>query len=220
MFDPLRFKVCSLYRLPKPVAYIKETPGDGIVKCIVFPTNLETRVLLQKYIDDIAFTYHVVHLPSLVENIDSLYAQIDSETVQPGRAMLLLAIIASVTSQWTAEDAASKGLFDCPNSAGQQTASWIKASLDVLGHSRRSSTLCVDHVQALVIVSCVICHLEGFSSKFRSMLSTAVDVARQLGLHMVDHRVGQAMTAAQAKLGTVESEIRRRVWWFLTSTEW
>lgn len=132
--------------------------------------------------------------------------------------MLLLCIIASVTSQWTYRDAEEKGLFESPDAASQQTSQWVKLALDVMDHSRRNCKLSIEHVQALVIGACVLCNLEGFASQCRGLLSTAVDVARELGLHL--HNRGVKQSTKGSDTDAVAAEMQRRVWWYLTATDW
>ncbi|KAF3024753.1 hypothetical protein E8E14_005318 [Neopestalotiopsis sp. 37M] len=195
------------------------TSGLNSIKCIWIPAQTEVRILIRKYINDISFLCHVLHVPSLPGTIDVIYAQIASQdVVQPGAVTLLLCIIASVTSQWTYRDVKEKGLFDTPAAASQQTSQWVKLALDVMDHSRRNCKLSLEHVQALVIGACVLCNLEGFASNFRGLLSMAVDIARELGFHSNDRR-SNTFTREHGS-DAVEIEMQRRVWWYLTATDW
>lgn len=222
MFEKIVFKVCSLRELPRPMTYVPDPTnisGVGSTKCIWIPTQSEMRTLIRKYINDIAFSCHILHVPSLPATIDTVYTQIASQdVVHPGISMLLLCIIASVTSQWAYRDVEEKGLFESPGAASQQTSQWVKLALDVMDHSRRNCKLSIEHVQALVIGACVLCNLEGFASQCRGLLSTAVDVARELGLHLHNRGVKQSTKGSDSD--AVAVEMQRRVWWYLTATDW
>lgn len=189
-----------------------------VIKCIWIPTQAEAHVLLGKYVDDVDFTYHVVHTPSLPGIIDNLYEQLNQQAiVQPGCLSLFISIIASVTSQWTDRDAKEKGLFPSPNHASRQTILWIKAALDIVEYSRRTGLVALEHVQALIIISSLMCNLEGFSSKFRSAFTSAVAFAHELGLHRVDDGGHCDMTMS---LTPLRAEMSRRIWWHLVGSDW
>ncbi len=164
--------------------------------------------------------FHVIHAPTLVDMVDRLYIQLNQRAhIQPGPATLLLSIIASVTHQWTRTDVLEHGLFGSPEAAGEQTSAWVKASLDVADSSRRNGSLSLEHVQGLIIAASVVCGIEGFSQRYRSIFSTAVMIAQEIGLHLVDRPTNETVPGSR-KLSVVEAEMSRRVWWFLTGSDW
>ena len=223
--DSIALRVSSLGQISKPTSHANQSYSplhsttEGF-KRLNIPTQRETHVLLRKYLRDITYTFHVIHGPTLTDMVDRLYLQLNQRgQIQPGPATLLLSIIASVTHQWTRNDVIEYGLFSSPEAAGEQNPAWVKASLDLADSSRRSGSLSLEHVQGLIIASSVVCGIEGFSQRYRSIFSTAVMIAQEIGLHSVDRPINEAVPGSDTLSG-VEAEMRRRVWWFLTGSDW
>lgn len=62
-------------------------------------------------------------------------------------------------------------------------------------------------------------HADGFSLKVRALHSSAISVAKELGLHRTDApRNGLPLPRNQAEI--VDRELRRRIWWHLACTDW
>ncbi|KEF57996.1 uncharacterized protein A1O9_05919 [Exophiala aquamarina CBS 119918] len=64
----------------------------------------------------------------------------------------------------------------------------------------------------------VVCNLEGVSQRYRTMLSTALTLGRELGLHRLNESE-QNLPSNVGASNQVEAEIGRRVWWYLIATE-
>ena len=174
--------------------------------------------MLEKYLSDITYTHHVIHSPSVRRTINELYGSLDQpEDVRPGQIALLLSILASATYSWTSRDAGS--LFFTPEQANSQSTSWIKAALDVLDYSRRKTAGSLEDIQAMIILSFLVSSLEGFSRRYRDLITTAISSARLLSLHRIDDPLSSARKAV-LHVDSLAAEIGRRVWWYLVATEW
>ena len=174
--------------------------------------------MLEKYLNDITYIHHVVHSPSVRVLMDGLYEDLDQQVnIRPGHVALLLSILASATYSWTSRD--SDTLFSTVDQANDQSTSWIKAALDVLDYSRRTTSGALEDIHARVILSFVLCSPEGTSPRYRDLISTAVTVARELSLHRSDHQSTSALRA-MPQPDSIQAEIGRRVWWYLAATDW
>ncbi|KAG9189634.1 hypothetical protein G6011_06502 [Alternaria panax] len=69
-------------------------------------------------------------------------------------------------------------------------------------------------MQGIIILSYVICNIEGLSLRYRALIPTGLLLGREMGLRRTDHQPN-VPTA-----DTLEAEIGRRVWWYLTATDW
>jgi len=171
-------------------------------------------MLLEKYIRDMDHVHHVVHTPSLPAVLDDVYESLSKQgRVDPGNIILLLAIFASCTHSWVQEDC-QRGVFATSEEANGQPQLWIKAIEDVLDVSHRTTRVSIEGIQGMCIASFVMLSMEGFSRRPRSFFNTCFLLARELGLHVLDH----PSNAGSAK--TVQTEIGRRVWWYLVATDW
>lgn len=213
--DELDFKIGKLRSIPQAPAFTIQ--NGRLVPCIWLPLREEVMKLLDYYVTELNYIQHVTHYPSLAATFNEVYDQIESfELVQSGKVVLLLGIIAHTTHVWTAPKnlESELPLFLSSSQARSQTSVWIKATYTALNASQESSALVLETIQGIAILSYVICNMEGVSLRYRCLISTGLLLGRELGLHRTDHESN--ITTA----GTLKAEIGRRVWWYLTSTDW
>jgi hypothetical protein len=171
--------------------------------------------MLEKYIQDIDHVHHVVHTPSLPTILDEVYTCLSQQgQVKPGNIILLLAIFASCTHSWVHEDSKRGGLFKTSRHANNQSPQWIKAIEDVLDIAQRTTIISIEGIQGIIITFFVMINFEGFSRRCRALYNTAHLLARDLGLHRIDHPMNAALA------NTAEAEMGRRVWWYLVASDW
>lgn len=183
-------------------------------RCVWLPQYSEAKILLEKYIQDLDHIHHVVHCPSLPSILDEVYASLNQQSqVKAGAIVLLLSIFASSSHSWVRRDC-DRGLFSTAAEANCQPPLWIKATEDVLDIGHRTACVSVEGIQGIIIVSFVLGNLEGISRRCRSLYNMALLLARELGLHRLDH----PSYAHVAK--SVQAEIGRRVWWYLVASDW
>ncbi|OBT64983.1 hypothetical protein VE03_05647 [Pseudogymnoascus sp. 23342-1-I1] len=221
--DPMLFKTCPVIQITKSASYVYQNPTSPsspgeINKCIWLPDYDEANSLVQKYLSDITYIHHVVHSPTVRKVIDEIYEDL-SKGISPkvGHIALLLSIIASATYSWTSRD--SIKVFPTVGDADRQCPSWIKATLDVLEYSRRTTSGAIEDIQAIIIISFVVTNLEGVSPKYRNLISTAITLGREILLHRIDHPSNSGLLVI-SPADSVRAEIGRRVWWYLTATDW
>lgn len=208
-------KVEHIQAIPQAPAYIVQLGKP--ISCVWLPPHAEARLLLDHYITRLSYIQHVVHHPSLQAIVDDVYQSIaDKQPVKPGSIILLLSIIASATHVWTPCDDGDIGgsLFSSSAQANVQTPLWIKATYNMLNATRSSAALALETIQGIIILSFIVCNLEGVSLQYRSLVSTGLLLGRELGFHRID----QESNAATAN--TLQAEMGRRVWWYLVSTDW
>lgn len=95
---------------------------------------------------------------------------------------------------------------------------WLRTALDVLEHVRRSAPASVETVQAAIIMTFLIYHIEGSSPKIRALMATTLTTAKDLGMHRIDDPATSRAEQTQAEV--IDKEIKRRIWWHLASTDW
>ncbi|BCS01825.1 uncharacterized protein AKAW2_60090A [Aspergillus luchuensis] len=216
--DTATFRSCSIWSISS-VMTIESTSSGHLVRSFSFPLYQESVVLLEKYLRDITYIHHVVLSGPLRTMVDNIYNDIEHQApVSPGQVALLLSILSSAMYTWTRTDSANAPFAD-PSKVNATSSLWVKGTLDLLDHCRRISLQSIEAIQAMIIISFVIANLEGISARFRDLLSTAITAARELSLHKVDHQPeidGREETLADS----VDSEMKRRVWWYLVATDW
>ncbi|KID90675.1 Fungal transcriptional regulatory protein [Metarhizium guizhouense ARSEF 977] len=224
--DPITFRTCPIRLITKPSGFIFEpeaAPGAfGVtqaIRCIWLPRREEAHILLQKYLSDVSHFHHIIHAPSMGGLIDATYNGLEQgDRVDIGAILLLLSICTTTTYAWTTFDD-SRCLFANYVEANSQATSWLKASLDVADHAHRTAHLSVECVQGMIVMFYVLCSLEGVSSRARSLVAKSIAMGRELALHRIDYS-SNGSSGEVAGADTVKTEISRRVWWYLTATDW
>ncbi len=188
------------------------------VRHLWFPEPHEARALVDEYIDHYGSLHRITHHPSLPPVVDYLYGRLsDQDPADLGHMMLLLSIFASAAYSWSPSDSRSS-LFPSPTEAHKLALLWTQASLDLLkvllDNTINTKNLSLELIQGTIIVSFVVANLDGLSLRFRSLMSTAIMLSREMGLHRLDHHASSAAT------DPVRAEVSRRVWWHLVATDW
>jgi hypothetical protein len=213
------FRICPIQQITSTQPYICQhetlsTTGFEPSRCIWLPQYAETQILLEKYLRDVSHFHHVIHIPSLPSIVEEVYTSLSQQSqVKPGHAILLLSIFASATNSWLRRDC-EHGLFSTSAEANEQALLWVKATQDVLDIAHKSTSVSMEGIQGIIIVGFVLANIEGFSRRCLSLYSTALSLARNLGLHRIDHPSNADMA------NTAQAEIGRRVWWYLCATDW
>lgn len=212
------FRTCPTQRIKEAQPYTSQnsfsSAGFEPSRCVWLPEYPEAKVLLSKYIQDIDYVHHVVHCPSIVTVLDDVYACLNQQgQVKSGAMILLLALFASCTHSWVQQDC-ERGLFSTSVEANSQSSLWVKATENVLDIAHRTGSVSIEGIQGIIIASFVVGNMEGISRRCRSMYSMALLLARELGLHCLDHPTNaHSASSAQAEIG-------RRVWWYLAASDW
>lgn len=174
--------------------------------------------LFENYLRDVDCLQHVISAHSVRAILDEVYMYVvERRPVKSSHVALLLSIFASTAYYWTPRSDRN-GLFLTFEDANQASLLWSKGVLDVLEHSRRTTAGSVEDIQATIILSFLVFNLEGLSARSRSLISTALVTARNLGLHKLDvqhqERLGSTLNTC------LEIEVKRRIWWHIVATDW
>ena len=186
--------------------------------CIKLPTRQEALDCFLAFNSSTFGFLPVMHGPTVHSMILNLYSDLESGA-EPPRA----AIAALLTSLAAASD-----VFSCTNSCDNgdllsgdheasttTTSQWLQSTLSLLHECQISTApVCLEEVQARVVLSYVLSNTEGTSPRYRYLHGTCVSLARELGLHVVDANTGSQSDGKSAK------EVKRRLWWYIASTDW
>jgi hypothetical protein len=188
-------------------------------RCILLPPKDEASALLEiylKYIDDLQ---HVTYVPTVRNMIETLYARLaEGLAVTHSHVALLLTMLANAAALCSFSPISVPSLFS-GRDPSQVSAVWANEALEVLDLSNRTTSGSLEDVQAGLILAFLFFHTEGIASNARWLFTRAISTARCLSLHKLDAPSSQS-SASSAPGETAEIEIKRRVWWHLTSTDW
>ncbi|KUJ06325.1 uncharacterized protein LY89DRAFT_726634 [Mollisia scopiformis] len=212
------FRTCPVGQITSAKSYIYPrelgTIGSSeLSRCIWLPPVTEARVLLDKFIRVAHHLPYVTHISSLPSVLEQIYADLNQQRqIQLGQVVWLLSIVAAATHSWLESDCVY-GLFTTSAGANDQASLWIKATEDVLDMACQSPKVSIEGVQGAIILGFVAAHVDGLH-RYRVLFAIAVVLARDLGLHRIDHPSNASMA------NTARAEIGRRVWWYLCASEW
>ena len=142
----------------------------------------------------------------------------EGQSVAKGQAALLLAVFALTTFFY--HPPLLDQLLKSESESTCVSRIFIKAALDVLDHCRRISSGSLEEVQAYTLVATVVFYTDGFSARGRALISTAITTARDLRLHQLDAIDTYATDKCAVQFDTMSLELKRRVFWYLASTDW
>lgn len=190
-----------------------------VIKCICLPLRGEAHILVEKFINDVLHFHHIFHTPSLPGTVDQFYDAVEQgKIVDIGQLMIVLAICCSSTHTWTRYDD-NKGLFNRSEDANSQTAEWLITALDVIHHAHLAAHASMACIQGIIVVFFMICSLEGISARARLLHAQAVAMAQEIGLNSIDSP-NTSSHSNPIKKSTIQAEVGRRTWWYLTDADW
>ena len=217
-----------LPQLSAPFTSIRVVPLERIVqqaslepqhdRCIFLPTEDQATIVFECYAEKLDPLQHLLHIPTVRQSMKSVYRQLKlGERVEPNQTILLLTIFASMSSYWGLSENTSP-IFGSMQTAINVAVLWLRTALDVLEHVRRSASASLETIQASIIIIFLIYHVEGFSPKVRAIVYTTLAAAKDLGLHRTDDP--SYLRQPETQMDIVDTEMRRRIWWHLASTDW
>ena len=187
---------------------------------VCLPLKEEALFLFEIYIKNVSYLHHIIHVPTARAIVHEVYSDANvgqmSQSVSFGKTALVLSMIASAVSFQVAVGV--EDLTSIPVSQARLASRhFMKSTVDVLEHFRRIGVGTLEYVQATIGVVFHMYNLEGFSARVRIGFGDALSVARDIGLHRTDYEPD----APQLKgISEVEKEVRRRVWWHMTGSDW
>lgn len=185
---------------------------------ITLPPYDIASLLLKNYETKLLSLCPIVHLPTIRSNLKTIYLRLNNQSmIVPNSVSVVLSLLA--LGAFFSEP--SSVLEIEASEAGCITLSKIlsKNALDVLDYSRRTSSGTLEDVQAYILMSLALSHIDGFSNRSRMLFSSALSMARDLRLHRLDEYEYFAKRPADAR-SHIEIEMKRRIFWYIASEDW
>ncbi|KAI1619879.1 hypothetical protein EDD37DRAFT_196347 [Exophiala viscosa] len=184
------------------------------LKSVLLPPKDEASILMDFYFDYLSGLQHVLCEHTVRRIKETLYSNLEQGLpVVHSHAALLLIIFACSTALCSYHTGEMSRLYSLAV-ASQVSLVWVKGALDVLDHARRTTEGSIEDIQAFILMTFFLYHLEGLSTRARRAFAAAIVTARELGLHKLD------AVASSRHADPAEIEIKRRVWWHLVATDW
>ncbi|KEF53094.1 uncharacterized protein A1O9_11002 [Exophiala aquamarina CBS 119918] len=91
---------------------------------------------------------------------------------------------------------------------------WAGCALDIMKYHHNKPCDMFEDIQATILLGFFLLNVEGFSARLHSYLIVIVSRVRDLSLHNVDTK------GSSKPRGPLDTEIKRRVWWHIVTTDW
>lgn len=176
----------------------------------------QATALLQDFLEHTYPLIPVIHGPTTRILINDFYGRLaQGQQVLPRHAALILGIGALSAYFWQ-PDGGQHGQFASAAEAEHAAMVWRKRSFDILSRPHASDgDNSLENVQAWTIHAFAIHNLDGCCSyRYRSAHNCALNAARELSIHLVDS------PRAEPSHDRVDRELKRRIWWYIASTDW
>lgn len=146
--------------------------------------------------------------------IHHLYKQLQQdEEVSFSSVAFVLSFCAASAFFWDHEVPSGFDFLSQENAATCSRA-WRVSGFDLLDQCQRADLNSLDSILARLILADLVYNMEGTSARFRYIQSASRAAAYEMGLHLTDSPSrGSGDTS-------IDREIKRRVWWYLASTDW
>ncbi|KAK7182325.1 hypothetical protein DPSP01_002374 [Paraphaeosphaeria sporulosa] len=209
------FRICSFQLVAEVEQFVTGSSSSDPSIFFWLPEYSEAKILLEKFTRDIEHMYHVALTQDLPVVLERTYISLTQQKqVKSGEMILVFSIFASAMHSWTDEDCRARGLFTTSAEPHRRSALWVKATEDLLDIAHRTTLISLEGIQGIIIVTFVAASYKGFSRRCWFLMNNALALAREIGLHCIDH------PSNADRANTAEAEVGRRVWWYLVSTDW
>jgi alkylhydroperoxidase family enzyme len=189
---------------------------------IQLPPEHEALHFSRVYFEYIGYFQNIIYRPHMLELIDGVYhraSQGPTATAPQGLA-LILAVIAMAVVLEPIEGSLTTVLPILKERLDISVV-YIRASMDCLQQHCQRMNHSLESVQAMLVLHFLINHIETNSPRAATLLAEAVTAAQCLGLHLVDSVSRAGSLGSPARVGDpLIQEMKRRVWWYLTATDW
>lgn len=190
---------------------------NGIV--VLFPTFKAANLLFRSFESHLDQMCSIVHIPTTRILVRTLCLKLSQgEPVPHGQVALLLSIFA--LSAFFYQPSENSEVAATEQDAVSLSKALCKGALDVLDQSRRNSSESLEDIQAYIIMSLIIFHLDGLSTRGRLMLTTAASIARILRLNRLDAEADNPSRCEPDVCTSIDREVKRRVFWHIATEDW
>ena len=218
------FDTLPLDQISRHEATIRDQPQPtlGRQRRIILPAYADARILFDIYGRYVCHFHNIVHMPSFRKSLEGLYLNLSrKEAVNTDHAALVLAVFSTVMCYIKLSD--ENDIYPIEITTDSETIflSWFRAALDLLDHSRRVLAGSLEIVQASIILVFLDYNLEGFTSRARAVLTQGLQTGKELALHRLDSPAAVRRREIAPTIDSlIETEMKRRVWWHMISTDW
>jgi Fungal specific transcription factor domain len=178
----------------------------------ILPSRKEADVLLQYYVDNVSWLFHIIHIPTVLSQKEVIYAALSRERM-PNLSQLALmsAMLASSAYFWSPQ-------FDATIKIGDASVSshrWSSLAVAALSETNYLDNPSLESIQTMIILT----HSLSNPRRAATLSGVMVDLGHTMRLHQTDSRKSRA-ARKDASVDAIQLEMQRRIWWHISSSDW
>lgn len=184
----------------------------------LLPTYERAIELLDFYTHNVCWTYHFIHLPTLRRQLQQTYTLL-SQNQPPDPSVLALICTIFALSKYFTHHSSTSSDTGSANFGEQGYGEFVSLASRALAEARHLDHPTVESIQAVLLLASSLLLNTGAMTAFRLLLTAMFMSAQVLLIHQIDSPKNQRLRA-ETDYDRVELEIKRRIWWHITSSDW
>ena len=161
----------------------------------------------------------VLHLPSTYAMMEDTYQNIveGSQELSMAKLLMLFTVFAGAAITWTPQ--LLKKLHSTQEEAKAAFMSYTRLAMSILDNVYRPLTPSTTALAAIATLAYVLLNADSFSTNVYWLRSRCILMARMMQIDRIDTAKsveGRRFRGPNA----IETEVQRRIWWYLVASDW
>ncbi len=195
---------------PRPIPFLEQN------LTAILPSRYQGEALLNYYFEKIDWIYRILHVPTVKAIFNGLYAKLEANQQPPYNHLALISTIFASSAYFCS---VSSGLYLDRDDAVGHCRRLILLAQDALTAADCLARPSIEMLQSLIIITQWLLPNIGAIATLRTLAGTLIHTARSLSLHLVDSPANKKWRT-QNPVDWVNVEVKRRIWWHITSIDW
>jgi hypothetical protein len=182
----------------------------------MLPLRKQGEILLNYYFENADWIYRILHVPTVRWIFNDLYTKLEHDQHPSYSHLALISTIFALSAFFCSP---SSGLYLDRAAAVAHSRSLILFAQDVLAADNCLAKPSIETLQSLIMITQWLMPNIVAIATLRTLAATLMHTARSLSLHLIDSPANKKWRT-QNQVDWAEVEVKRRIWWHITSTDW
>ncbi|XMA13950.1 hypothetical protein WAI453_006741 [Rhynchosporium graminicola] len=182
---------------------------------VLLPTRAQGEILLDYYLDNVNWIYHVIHVPTVKVRFDAVYNSIEMSQSPNHSHLALISTIFALSAYFST---ATSRMYFKHSEAMFHSRRWTILAQEALSASNCLAEPNIETLQSLILISQHMMANIGAIATIRTLSATIIYAARTMSLHTIDAARTKKLRE-NTVVDYVDLEVKRRLWWHIVSTD-
>ncbi|CZT01692.1 uncharacterized protein RCO7_01911 [Rhynchosporium graminicola] len=183
---------------------------------VLLPTRAQGEILLDYYLDNVNWIYHVIHVPTVKVRFDAVYNSIEMSQSPNHSHLALISTIFALSAYFST---ATSRMYFKHSEAMFHSRRWTILAQEALSASNCLAEPNIETLQSLILISQHMMANIGAIATIRTLSATIIYAARTMSLHTIDAARTKKLRE-NTVVDYVDLELKRRLWWHIVSTDY